>query len=124
MIRAAGIATHVPAYGSVRSGGVELFLAGAARTVDDGAQFAVHSWLDSLGRQPGDFAEDAPEHRLYIDYYREMGMADRQARAFYAMTNSVAHQQALWLDADDMRGWIAPQLPIQLALLDSGVAIP
>ena len=33
-LRANGIATHVPSNGSVRSGAVELFLAGAQRTLD------------------------------------------------------------------------------------------
>ena len=43
MIRARGIATYVPAGGSVRSGGVELFLAGARRFADPDAEFAVHA---------------------------------------------------------------------------------
>jgi len=107
-IREAGLATHVPRGGSVRSGAVELFLAGKERQVDDGAQFAVHSWLDNYGRQPTDFAPDAPENRLYLDYYREMGMSEAQARAFYSMTNSVPHSSAKWLNAEDMRRWIAP----------------
>ncbi|MGB3470714.1 MAG: hypothetical protein WBA51_07830 [Erythrobacter sp.] len=107
-IRAAGLSTHVPRGGSVRSGAVELFLAGKERRVDDGAQFAVHSWLDNYGRQPADFAPEAPENRLYLDYYREMGMSEVQARAFYSMTNSVPHSSAKWLNADDMRRWIAP----------------
>ncbi len=106
MIRAAGIATHVPANGSVRSGAVELFLAGATRQIDDGAEFAVHSWLDDRGRQPHHFAADSPENRLYLDYYAEMGMSRSAARAFYAMTNSAAHDDAKWLSAQDMRGWI------------------
>lgn len=106
MIRAAGIATRVPANGSVRSGAVELFLAGATRQIDDGAEFAVHSWLDDRGRQPHHFAADSPENRLYLDYYAEMGMSAAAARAFYAMTNSAAHDDARWLTAQDMRGWI------------------
>ena len=110
MIRAAGLETHVPATGSVRSGAVELFLAGTERKVDKGAEFAVHSWMDNYGRQPKDFAEDSPENRLYLDYYEEMGMSEERAREFYAMTNSVPHETALWLDADDMRGWIAPEI--------------
>lgn len=110
MIREKGITTHVPAHGSVRSGAVELFLAGADRKVAEGARFAVHSWMDSYGREPDDFAADAPENRLYLDYYQEMGMSAERAEAFYAMTNSVPHQSALWLDATDMRGWIAPEI--------------
>ncbi|WP_152432923.1 alpha/beta hydrolase [Erythrobacter sp. THAF29] len=108
-IRAAGLRTHVPNGGSVRSGAVELFLAGATRTMEPGAQFAVHSWLDNYGREPADFAPDAPENRLYLDYYVEMGMSEDRARAFYAMTNSVPHEGALWLRAADMAPWIAPE---------------
>lgn len=108
-IRAAGLATFVPAGGSVRSGAVELFLAGAQQSIAPGAVFAVHSWRDEAGREPADFAEDAPENRLYLDYYVEMGMTRDEARAFYRMTNSVPHASALWLDAGEMGRWLAPQ---------------
>lgn len=107
MIRAAGVATHVPRGGSVRSGAVELFLAGATRRIDDGAEFAVHSWIDEEGREAGDFAADAAVHAPYIAYYREMGMDEADARAFYAMTNSAGFASAKWLDAAAMRRWVA-----------------
>ncbi|MFM5953774.1 MAG: alpha/beta hydrolase [Novosphingobium sp.] len=106
MIHARGIATHVPAGGSVRSGGVELFLAGKSRIADPGAEFAVHSWADEDGREPGDYPVDAPENRAYIDYYVEMGMPEAEARAFYAMTNSVPNADAKWLTAADMGQWV------------------
>ncbi len=109
-IREAGIATHVPNGGSVRSGAVELFLAGAARTMDQGAEFAVHSWLDDHGREADDFAVDHPSHRLYLDYYVEMGMSEKRARDFYAMTNSVPHSEALWLGAHDLRPWLRSEI--------------
>jgi len=117
MIRESGIATHVPADGSVRSGAVELFIAGARRTIDDGASFAVHSWEDYSGFEAGDFSAAAPQNRRYLSYYREMGMADEEARAFYAMTNSVPHEDALWLTADDMRLWVATDDTPRLAYL-------
>ncbi|MCT2557442.1 alpha/beta hydrolase [Tsuneonella sp. YG55] len=104
MIRARGIATHVPSGGSVRSGAVELFLAGSSRLIDDGAEFAVHAWRDSDGREPGDYAADSPYNRAYVEYYREMGVADPQA--FYDMTNAVPNSDARWLTAQDMRGWL------------------
>ncbi|MGY6551156.1 MAG: hypothetical protein ACXIT4_04580 [Erythrobacter sp.] len=107
-IRAAGLETHVPRGGSVRSGAVELFLAGVVQTIAPGATFAVHSWMNSRGLEPRHFAEDAPENRLYLDYYIEMGMSAERARAFYAMTNSVPHAGALWLDAAAMERWIDP----------------
>ena len=106
MIHARGIATHVPAGGSVRSGGVELFLAGARRIADPGAEFAVHAWANEDGREPGDYAADAPENRAYLDYYREMGMSSSQAASFYAMTNSVPNADARWLGAGDMARWV------------------
>lgn len=114
-IRAAGLATHVPDGGSARSGAVELFLAGTRRTIAPRALFAVHSWRDERGREPADFAPDAPENRLYLDYYAEMGMDAAAARAFYEMTNSVPHAGALWLEGDDMARWIAPDQPARLA---------
>lgn len=106
MIREKGIATHVPAGGSVRSGGVELFLAGARRYADPGAEFAVHSWIDDTGLEPDDYATDAPENRRYILYYEQMGMSPIEARAFYAMTNSVPFESARWFGANEMAMWV------------------
>lgn len=106
MIHARGITTHVPAGGSVRSGGVELFLAGKRRIADPGSEFAVHSWADEDGREARDYPANAPENRAYLDYYAEMGMRPDQARAFYAMTNSVPFASAKWLSAGDMARWV------------------
>lgn len=122
-IRAAGIATHVPRGGSVRSGAVELFLAGATRTVEDGAVFAVHSWLDNHGREADDFASDHPANRMYLDYYIEMGMSEARARDFYAMTNSVPHASALWLQSDDMRQWLRSEAAPKRAFASRMIAL-
>ncbi len=104
MIRNAGISTHVPANGSVRSGAVELFLAGRTRQIDDGAEFAVHAWRDTDGHEPDDYPANSPVNRIYLDYYGQMGLARPQA--FYDMTNAVANADARWLTAQDMREWI------------------
>lgn len=130
MIRGAGIATHVPRGGSVRSGAVELFLAGAQRRIDDGAEFAVHSWMDEDGREARDFAAGAAVHRPYIAYYREMGMSEHEAERFYALTNSMGFGDAKWLDASEMRRWLgddsepAGDFAPQLAYLDLSLALP
>lgn len=125
MIRAKGIATHVPDGGSVRSGAVELFLAGSTRQIDDGAEFAVHSWRDSDGKEAADFSADAAPNRAYLEYYRDMGLARPQA--FYAMTNAVPNAEARWLDAAEMRGWLgegaASETPV-IAYLDLGTGFP
>jgi hypothetical protein len=124
MIHAKGIATHVPSCGSVRSGAVELFLAGAQHTAAPDAEFAVHSWSDEFGLEPKDYAADAPENRVYIDYYREVGMSEAEARAFYAMTNSVPNREAKWMTAAEMRQWVKLDGPATVAAkLDSGLAV-
>ncbi|ANU06350.1 hypothetical protein [Paraurantiacibacter namhicola] len=111
MIRARGIATHVPEGGSVRSGGVELYLAGASRSAHPEAQFAVHAWMDQDGLEANDYAADSPEHRRYLDYYAEMGMEPGEARDFYWMTNSVGFGDALWLTGADMAQWVPEEEP-------------
>ncbi len=118
MIRARGIATSVPRGGSVRSGAVELFLAGAQRQIAEGAEFAVHAWMDAEGRQAADFPAQAREHRFYLDYYEEMGFSPGQAQAFYAMTNSVGFEDALWLTGGEMRRWLQPEQGVTLAKAD------
>jgi len=115
-IRAAGLATEVPADGSVRSGGVELVLAGVTRAIDDSAEFAVHAWEDDEGLEASDYRADSPENAKYLAYYREMGLADPQG--FYAMTNSVPFEDALWLDGAEMKRWIGRVAAPTLAYLD------
>lgn len=127
MIRAAGLVVHVPAGGSVRSGGVELVLAGLELRIDDGAEFAVHAWEDEDGLQATDYAADAPENAKYLTYYREMGLSPQQASAFYAMTNSVPFEQARWFGAAEMRRWLGrgngmPTPPSRHASADDGSA--
>jgi hypothetical protein len=124
MIRARGIATHVPADGSVRSGAVELFLAGVTRAIDDGAEFAVHAWRDSDGKGPADYSADAAPNRAYLDYYREMGLA--RPKAFYDMTNAVPNSGARWLTAAEMRPWVgeAGGRDPAIAYLDLGHGFP
>lgn len=128
MIRAAGLAVHVPAGGSVRSGGVELVFAGQELRIDDGAEFAVHAWEDEDGLQATDYAANAPENTKYLAYYREMGLSPDQARAFYAMTNSVPFEQARWFGAVEMRRWLGlsngtPVPPSRLADIESSAPV-
>ncbi|AKH42704.1 hypothetical protein FHS61_000474 [Altererythrobacter atlanticus] len=120
MIRAAGLRTFVAEGGSVRSGAVELFLAGESRVVADGAEFAVHAWIDVEGLEPDDFAADSPQNRKYLSYYREMGMSAEEAASFYTMTNSASFENALWLTGSEMRQWVEAEKPAapKLAYLD------
>lgn len=107
IIRARGIATHVPDHGSVRSGAVELFLAGATRSAAPDAAFVVHSWIDENGREPDDFGPNDPVNKAYVNYYREMGLTGENAAAFYALTNSVPHDDVLMLGRADLAKFAA-----------------
>ncbi|WP_373487821.1 alpha/beta hydrolase [Blastomonas sp.] len=104
MVRAARIETVVPAGGSVRSGAVELFLAGVRRSADSRAEFVVHSWRDENGREAADYAADDPVHRAYLDFYSDMGLSLTLAARFYALTNSVPFAQTLSLAPADLAG--------------------
>lgn len=106
MLRKAGIATYVPNGGSVRSGGVELFLAGAKRHAEPEAEFAVHSWLDEDGMEAEDFAANDPVHEPYLAFYREVGMSADKAKAFYEMTNATPNGDARYLNGRDISAYI------------------
>lgn len=106
MIRAHAIATEVPAGGSVRSGAVELFLAGATRHAAPDADFGVHAWQDDNGRGPADFDANASVNRAYLDYYRAVGMTPQTAAAFYALTNSAPNTGVRWLHTADLARFV------------------
>jgi len=106
-IRRAGLETEVPSGGSVRSGAVELWLAGVHRRAAPDAEFGVHSWIDEYGREARDYPASDPVHAEYLSYYREMGMDDAKARAFYALTNSTPFDDVRYLTRDDMARFVA-----------------
>ncbi|MBA4751637.1 MAG: alpha/beta hydrolase [Sphingopyxis sp.] len=105
-IRRAGMETVVPAGGSIRSGAVELWLAGTTRRAAPDAEFGVHSWADEYGREANDYPANDPVHAEYLGYYREMGLNDARARAFYALTNSTPFDEVRYLTRDDMARFV------------------
>ncbi|WP_447759572.1 alpha/beta hydrolase [Sphingopyxis panaciterrae] len=106
-IRRAGMETVVPAGGSVRSGAVELWLAGVKRSAAPDAEFGVHSWADEYGREANDYPANDPVHAEYLGYYREMGLDDAKAREFYALTNSTPFDDVRYLTRGDMARFVA-----------------
>lgn len=105
-IRRQGMETVVPAGGSIRSGAVELWLAGTTRRAAPDAEFGVHSWADEYGREANDYPANDPVHAEYLGYYREMGMDNAKARAFYALTNSTPFDDVRYLTRDDMARFV------------------
>ncbi|MDG2149361.1 MAG: hypothetical protein P8N09_07545 [Planctomycetota bacterium] len=98
LMRRLGLSTHVPADGMVASGGTDLFLAGVRRSAEPGARFGVHSWAD-VGFEGADVPRDDPQHDLYLDYYREMGIPE----AFYWYTLEAASADDIhWMTEDEL----------------------
>lgn len=106
-IRRQGMETVVPAGGSIRSGAVELWLAGVTRRAAPDAEFGVHSWADEYGREAKDYPANDPVHAEYLGYYREMGMDAAKAREFYALTNATPFDAVRYLTRDDMARFVA-----------------
>jgi len=97
-IRQLGIDTHVPADGEVASGGTDLFLAGNHRSAEPGALFGIHSW-DGGPVAATDLPQDHEDHRLYLDYYEEMGIPGE----FYWRTLSAAPAEGIhWMTEEEL----------------------
>ena len=75
LVREEGINTRVPSDGEIYSGAVDLFIAGVEREYVEGGVVGVHSWSDGIV-EGTDLEMDAPVHRLYLEYYNDMGIPE------------------------------------------------
>ena len=73
-IRSKGLATHLTSQSVIESGGIELFFGGARRTMERGARIGVHTWTDDdEGYEGRDLPKSHPDHKVYLNAYRELG---------------------------------------------------
>lgn len=87
------VSAYVDAYDFecfIASGGVDLFLSGTTRIVDDGAEVGVHAWADQDNKEATDFPVGDDVHQSYINYYIELGYSRADAEAFYYFTINAA----------------------------------
>ena len=101
MVREAELDTTVPEDGEIASGGVDFFIAGVNRTVHASGGVGVHSWKEAglNGVEGGELPEDDPEHRVYLDYYEDMGIPTD----FYWWTLEVASSDDIhWMTREEM----------------------
>ena len=97
-LRAAGLATHVPADGRIASGAVDWFIAGSPRTIECGAKIGVHSWGTKAGER-GDKTFYDGQLRTQRYFLDRMGVDP----AFYEFTRSAAGPNDIyWLSVEDM----------------------
>lgn len=95
-VRARQLNTRLLATSAIDSGGVDLFLAGVERSMEDGAHIGVHSWSD--GRKDAvEYPRDSPEHEQNRRYIEDMLGSDdfywftieaAPADSIHAMTNT------------------------------------
>ena len=97
-LRAAGLATHVPANGRIASGGVDWFIAGSPRTIECGAMIGVHSWGSKTGER-GDKTFYDRQLRTQRYFLTRMDVDPD----FYEFTRSAAGPDDIyWLTVEDM----------------------
>ena len=97
-LRNAGIATYLLAAGLVASGCTDLLLGGSRRIVERGVLAGTHSWASPFG-DGDEVPSDDPPHRLYLDYYRDMGIPE----AFYRSTLGAAPTDSIhWMTEAEM----------------------
>jgi len=109
MIHAHGYATHVADRGMAASGGVDFFLAGTRRSLGEGARLGVHSW-GGMGENALELPRDDPEHRLYLDFYEDIGFPPE----FYWYTLEAADAEDIhWMTREEIELfdviWPAPE---------------
>ncbi|MGS2724699.1 hypothetical protein ACVBEJ_13235 [Porticoccus sp. GXU_MW_L64] len=83
-LRTANLNTRIEANGSIASGGVDFFIAGVQRTIINGATIGVHSWAEG-NTEGSSLPRNDPRHNVYIDYYRDMGLADPSGFYFFTL---------------------------------------
>ena len=97
-----GLNTHVEDNGEIASGAVDLFLAGARRSLGSNAMVGVHSWSDGRN-EATDFPRDSEEHLFFIEYYIDIGMTEQQAEDFYFFTiNAAPADDIHWMTASEL----------------------
>lgn len=103
-----GLNTYLEDYGTIASGGTDLFLAGIKRTKGIDTRIGVHSWAGN-GKKgklvtAKEFPIDDKNHQPYIEYYKTIGFTQKQAEDFYFFTiNAASAEDIHWMSEDEIR---------------------
>lgn len=94
LVRAANLATHVPADGDINSGAVDMFAAGVSRTVEPGGILGVHSWCCENGVAADKLPISDDAHGPQLTYFREV--LPETGVDFYFFTLRAASADAIY----------------------------
>ncbi len=86
----------------IASGGVDMFFSGKFRIVEPTAEVGVHSWNDGIN-EATDFARNDSIHYEYINYYKKIGLSNKEAEDFYFFTiNSAPHDSIHFMSNEEI----------------------
>ncbi len=97
-VRELGLNTHLTSQSAIYSGGVDLFLAGVERSMEEGAIIGVHSWSDG-SKEATEYPRGAEVHEKNRKYIEDMLGDD----AFYWFTIQAAPADDIYImNADEI----------------------
>ena len=107
-LRGARLNTRINSDGLMESGGVDLFLAGIKRVVQNGAKIGVHSWrsVDENGNTVDgrSLPRNHPDHRTHLNYYRDIEFPNYEA--FYFFTLAAAPGEGMHhMTPEEIKKW-------------------
>ncbi len=98
LLQKKGMNTIVKSNSEIASGGVDLFISGNKRTIEQGAMIGVHSWSD-MRKDGSEYPRDSEEHDIFIDFFNEIEMDT----AFYWYTLRAAPANSIhWMTEDEI----------------------
>ncbi|MBI1492922.1 COG3904 family protein [Halocynthiibacter styelae] len=115
-VRGSGLTTIVPANGMVASGGTDLLTMGAVRIIEPGACIGVHTWAAGFNVSGADLPRNAPEHELYLQFYRDMGIDE----AFYWFTLEAAGPDEIhWMSDAEINRFKLSTTPLRSSVQET-----
>ena len=95
--------------GLIASGGVDFFLAGATRKINNNSLVGVHSWADSDGNEGIDVYNSNPdptnaEHSMFVEYYSQFVSGLKDGRPGNSVTDVAVDFYVYTLDSAPAAG--------------------
>lgn len=114
------INTSLLANSEIASGGVDYFLAGITRRIENGARVGVHSWSDGTVSDASTLPRDHPSHQLYLDYYSDIQYDS--GKEFYFFTINAAPSNSIhWMTNSELEQYkMATQASSQSVTFKNG----
>ncbi len=97
VIRRHQLSTHLTRTSVIESGGVELFMGGVERTMEQGAKIGVHSWSDDEGYEGHQLPKDHKDHKPYIKTYQKLGIP----KSFYWFVLNAAPASGMYFMTEE-----------------------